>query len=74
MDGMNEKAKEISAEVMRHMHEIKALLEANGGVQYISMCIHNHGSIEFHNAHRIEGADCKGLVIDGYERGDNGND
>ena len=39
MDGMNEKSREISAEVMRHMKEIKALLEANGGVQYLSMTI-----------------------------------
>ena len=70
MYGMDEKSKEISAEIMRHLQEIKALLEANGGLQYLSMCIYANGAIEFHNGYGIENCDCKGLFIDGYMQGE----
>ena len=75
MDGMNEKSREISAEVMRHMKEIKALLEANGGVQYLSMTIFEDETIMFHNGYGLKGKDCKGLCIHGFIEGEsNGND
>ena len=64
---------ELNDAIMEKLKEIRAMLEANSGIQYLSMAIHADRAIEFHNSYGIKGKtkkDHKGLSIDGYLRGD----
>lgn len=41
----------IEKQILEHLKAIRDILEANGGVQYLSMCIHDDGDISANNRH-----------------------
>lgn len=43
--------KEIEKQILKHLKAIRDILEQNGGVQYLSMCISDDGDISANNRH-----------------------
>lgn len=58
---------EVEKQILEHLKEIRGILEQNGGVQYLSMCIMRDGEIYANNA-RWELPEEKWIVI--FERGE----
>ena len=58
---------ELNEAIMEKLMYIRMLLEANGGVQYLSMAIYDDGAIQFHN--KSFEKDWKGLRLEVYLRG-----
>lgn len=58
---------EVEKQILEHLKAIRAILEANGGVQYLSMCIMGNGGIYANNAYWELPEEKK---IDIFERGE----
>lgn len=41
---------EVEKQILEHLKAIRDILEANGGVQYLSMCIYDDGAILANNS------------------------
>lgn len=59
---------QLNSAIMSKLKEIRALLEENGGVQYLSMAIMSDGGIMYHNSFDWDAVASKNMNLEGYEK------